>query len=188
MKKLLFALIPVYFVTASCKQKLTDAKGKQPDYSWLSDTSKAKVYEGDNYLIVIKKGKKPIKVLGEILSADAVDMVVNHETQTVAMAGRRAFSVEYDTEEFIRYISNWGGTVDVPNFRVYFGYNSHVRPTNPNRFTALLVAVDKNGNEIYNDQFPGLKIIDLGTICPTMCGNAPADARSLYYRAGLPNQ
>jgi hypothetical protein len=187
MKKLLFVLIPAFFLTVSCKQKLTDSKSKQPDYSWISDTSKATVYQGPNYLFVVKKGGKPVQVLGEIQSDVATDMAVQHELQTNGLEGHRAFFVEYNSNQFSTYLSNWGGPAGLPTFRIYFGYNNGTHATDPNRYTAMLVGVDRNGNESYLDNVPGLRIVDLGTICPTMCGRAPQDAKAIHRLANLPD-
>jgi len=105
------------------------------------------------------------------------------EGHTKALGGMRTFSVEIEKDEFLRYLANMEEPENpITSFRVYFG--AYPSGSYRNRFTAMLVAVAKDGTEKYEDGQPGRQIVNIGTMCPTNC---PRDSRSIYVRAGSPN-
>lgn len=184
-------LLPLALIIAvtSCSDagnhKLT-VNGK--DYSWIADSSQSNPVDGAGYTIFYRKGNKilPKRTLIGIRSDSAVAQIKRFEEATKSLEGSRSFFVEFDKEEFVKYLETAGGGSG--KFRVYFSRyaNGYKGPNNEDlsgKFSAVLVAT-KDEKEMYNDGNDNEQVINIGTLCPTNCPKN--DTKSLHTRAGLP--
>jgi hypothetical protein len=188
MKVLVTAAMALLLLSCNRNQNLT-IEGK--DFSWIQDTAKAGVIQGENFVYFFNKSKGPKAITGEIQSKQALAMITEHEAATRALAGKRTFIIEFNQKEFAEYMGNVNTLSAVEKFRFYYGVypSGHTNPsgqTDSGRFSGILVAVGKDGKEKYLDGKPGLQMVNVGTLCPTICPKD--DSLSLYMQAKLPEQ
>ena len=181
--KLLLCTVAITFFLISCDRGQKVAKLNEKT-DWIYDSTQTRVIEGDGYVLLMKKAQ-PQMMTGEIDPKEAIEMVKQHDTATRSIIGRRSFFVEFQLKEFMDYTRNISEIADVDRFRMYYGVYPAGHESNGGRFTSILVAVGADGKEKYSDNVAGMRLLNIGTLCPTNCPTN--DNRALHTLAGLPS-
>jgi hypothetical protein len=176
----LVLVLPVLFMVIAWGGSGSKSKGK---YSWVDDPNEVEsVVEGENYLFVIKKKKRPVQnSMSPITPENAIAQLKLYEEITRPMKGKRTFSATLESDAVFDYLAYHGGKANLSGIRIYAGAYPATSKVNPGRITAFLVGVDKSGNEVYSSSGTG-GIQNLGGLCPPNCNNN--DPNSIYSRAG----
>ncbi len=185
---LLIILFGLFIACNTAKEKIQEKESK---FEWINNKdSVSTIIEKDNYLFVIKKSStsnttKAFADAPMIPSSLAKEMAESYEANSRAFRGKRAFCVTIPSKDVLDYLGAVGQ--DLSAVRIYFGaYPRSIDQDHPQgKFSVFLVAVDNNQRERYvDDTNSPLRIVNLGTLCPTICPPA-SDPNSIYARAGL---